>query len=250
LIINVFYYFEFNFLGFLGKACVQGSTSRDFEEVELDATTKFVPDWILKNDSIVDTPNTYREYMHSARTLAEVNYGANLSDKKLSNSSCVYAVNAFYHFIELHDQFVDHVRSNQMLKNQVTELQETESQVPADNSLLRKSVTDLQGKCSSLEKEIENGNSQAAELKLMKARVLELESMVTCLEGERGWLISEGMARSFEKIRNGDKYLNMLAGVQSMANTFVLGLMRVLDLLKLVKRLKMLKVILMMLWIN
>jgi regulator of replication initiation timing len=182
------------------------SVSNDLNEVEYDADARFVPDWNLKNGTIVDTPRLCREYMHSARTPAEVNYGDELSEKKLSNASCVYAVNAFHHFIALHERFIDLSNGKKVMQDQLAELRETESRVLSENALLRKNLSDLQGKCSSLEKEVAKNKTQASDFEMAKSRVSELECLVDRLKSERSWLIAEGMPLMFEKVRNSDGY--------------------------------------------
>jgi FtsZ-binding cell division protein ZapB len=205
------------FSAFVGEKA-KSDVAPDVPEVEAEASASFVPSWGLTNDAVLNTLYLCREFMYSTRTPAEVEAGARMSNKRLSNSSCQSAVDHFFHFIELHERFVENVNAKLKFKAQVDELREKESKLMSDNAELRKMVAELQHKCSSLEEEKKGYEALSSELEVSKEQVLKLEADVSPLEGDRHWLISHGMGQAFEKIRNSDGFLDMLADVQSLAD--------------------------------
>jgi hypothetical protein len=182
------------------------------------SSVAFVPDWNLSGDALLDTPDLCREFMYSSHTPAEVEEGARMSNRRLSDSSCQSAVDHFFHFIELHERFVENVNAKLKFKAQVDELLGKESKLVSDNAELQKTVTELQGKCLSLENEKKSYETLTGEFEASKRQVLELEAEVSRLKDDRSWLISRGMGQAFEKIRNSDEFLDMLADVQSLAD--------------------------------
>jgi transcription initiation factor TFIID subunit TAF12 len=189
------------------------SPHRDLHGTEVEAATPFVPNWGLTNGSIVDTPDSCRDFMYSVRTPAEVVDDAQMFNKRLSNSSCQSAVDHFFHFIELHERFVRNVNAKLNFKAQVAELREKKLKAVSDNVELQKVVAELQRRCASLEEEKKGYEILSSELEASKARVLKLEGEVSHLEGDRTWLISHGMSQAFEKVRNSDEYLDMLCAI-------------------------------------
>ncbi|KAD4180168.1 hypothetical protein E3N88_28759 [Mikania micrantha] len=206
---------------------------RPLQDVEVNPSDPFVPDWKLTNCTFLDTPNLCREFMMSVRPPAEESQDMSLSHRRLSNEGCSAAINAFFSFIEIHQRYTKGVFENRDLKKKLAELQgkytTLESNVmslQSDKEQSTQLVKDMEIKNRHVQAVMQDGlNKKVKVIENMikdresdQARISVPESNVARLQDERHWLISTGMRNSFEKVRNSDEFLDMLAAMSTWGN--------------------------------
>ncbi|KAD0377765.1 hypothetical protein E3N88_44356 [Mikania micrantha] len=173
----------------------------------------FVPDWPLTNGTILETPNLCREFLQAVRTPAEAARDASLSHRELSREGCTAAVNALFTFIETHQRYAEGVFAKRELKRKVSELTEKCASLESDKLAFQNALNGKDSEIAALRSELQT--IKCAE----EARVAGLEDVIASLRHDRRWLISSGMRQAFEKVRNSDEFLDMLAGINSLADS-------------------------------
>ncbi|KAL8232871.1 hypothetical protein R6Q57_002649 [Mikania cordata] len=173
----------------------------------------FVPYWPLTNGTILETPNLCREFLQAVRTPTEAARDASLSHRELSREGCTASVNALFSFIETHQRYAEGVLEKRELKRQVSELTKKCASLDSDKLTFQSAMNGNDSELTALHSELQMFKDAE------KARVAGLEDTITSLGHDRRWLISTGMRQAFENVRNSDEFLDMLAGINSLADS-------------------------------
>ncbi|KAI3829645.1 hypothetical protein L1987_03772 [Smallanthus sonchifolius] len=165
---------------------------------EVDLNVPFVPDWSFRVGNTVETPESCREFMFSARTPADRARYKKMSDKEVSNLGFSSAVSFFNSYTDTNERWLESLRVNRGLKKDLSRATARHLELETENQLLK----------SGFENERNVFSSQISVLRDEVAR----------LESERSWLISTGMQQAFEKVRSSDEFLDMLGDLNSLAD--------------------------------